>query len=141
MKRFVSLDFARGVGILGVLLIHVLGVVYDQSWAEPENLGNAPIPMIVLLLLLTYFGGFVGMFVLLSAIGNFTSINSQLIRLREKGLDDATARGKIMKQQALRGALVWVIGYISEGLLNGVVLNLIQGKEDFSPLTTYIWGN
>lgn len=141
MKRFVSLDFAWGVGILGVFLIHVLGVVYDQSWAEPENLGNAPIPMIVLLLLLTYFGGFVGMFVLLSAIGNFTSINSQLIRLREKGLDDATARGKIMKQQALRGALVWVIGYISEGLLNGVVLNLIQGKEDFSPLTTYIWGN
>ncbi len=138
MKRFVSLDFARGVGILGVLLIHVLNASYNISWTE--HLETAPIPMIILLLILTYFGGFVGMFVLLSAIGNFVSINSQLIRLREKGIDDAVARKSIMKQQAIRGALVWIIGYISEGLLNGVVLNLIQGEIDFAPLTMYLWG-
>ncbi len=139
MKRFVSLDFARGVGILGVLLIHVLGAAYDQSWTE--DLGTAPIQMIILLLILSYFGGFVGMFVLLSAIGNFVSINSQLVHLREKGIDEATARGTIMKQQAFRGALVWIIGYISEALLNGVVLNLIQGEVDFKPTWMYIWGN
>ena len=138
MKRFVSLDFARGVGILGVLLIHIVNATYDASWTQ--NLGTAPIPMIILLLVLMYFGGFVGMFVLLSAIGNFVSINSQLARLREKGMEEGTARRIIMKQQVIRGTFTWIIGYISEALLNGILLKLLIGEWDPEPLWMYIFG-
>ena len=66
-KRYASLDFIRGVAMLGVLLFHVTNVGYANTidsvkQAIKQDLSLVPAGMIVLALILMYFGMFNGLF-------------------------------------------------------------------------------
>ena len=76
MKRYISFDFIKGVGILGVVCFHVLNVAFSD---EVDNIlaGNAYISMIILGVVLLYLGYFDGLFILMSAIGNTISTRRQ----------------------------------------------------------------
>lgn len=126
-KRYASLDFIRGVAMLGVLLFHVLNVAYDASAVEDFE---APIPLLVLGVILIYFGMFNGLFVLISGLVNVITMDGQWKHLTgEKGLDDATAAKKIFAGQCVRGGFTWLMGALSEWILNGIVVDAILGEE------------
>ena len=128
MKRYISFDFIKGVGILGVICFHVLNVAFSD---EVDNIlaGNAHISMIILGVILLYLGYFDGLFILMSAIGNTISTRRQWnknIEIMEK----KSAAIKVFKNQTIRGVIIWVFGFISEGLLNGLLLDVILGESD-----------
>ena len=79
MKRYISFDFMKGVGIVGVVCFHVLNVAFEKEANEIRD-GNAAIPLLILAVVLIYLGSFNGMFVcpiaLTDAINTNTVINN-----------------------------------------------------------------
>ena len=76
MKRYISFDFIKGVGILGVVVFHVLNVAFSEE-VDKILAGDAHISMVILGVVLLYFGYFDGLFILMSAIGNTISTRRQ----------------------------------------------------------------
>ncbi len=132
MKRFVSLDFLRGVAIIGVLAFHMLNVLYNY---EAAIASNPPWPYYSLVIFLVYVGQFDILFVILSGVVNTISIDNQWKKAinQDSTVDQKrlTAK-KILKTQLIRGLFILAMAYISEVLLNGFLLNLIiQQPEPF----------
>lgn len=128
MKRYISFDFIKGVGILGVVCFHVLNVAFSEE-VDKIIAGDAHILLLLLGIVLLYLGYFDGLFILLSAIGNTISTRRQWnknIEIMEK----KPAALKVFKNQAIRGFIIWVFSFISEGLLNGLLLDVILGESD-----------
>jgi hypothetical protein len=135
MKRYPSLDVIRGVAIIGVLCFHVLNATFDKNAAISAALA-APLqnlPLIILAIILIYLGSFDKLFILLSALVNTITIDKQW----QQGIErDASVKNQrkifksILFNQLSRGGLIVVFGYISENLLNGLVLNLIIQTPD-----------
>ena len=128
MKRYISFDFIKGVGILGVVCFHVLNVAFSDE-VDKIIAGDAHILLLLLGVVLLYLGYFDGLFILMSAIGNTISTRRQWnknIEIMEK----KPAALKVFKNQAIRGLIIWVFGFISEGLLNGLLLDVILGESD-----------
>jgi len=125
MKRYISFDFIKGVGILGVICFHVLNVAFADE-VDKILAGDAHISMVILGVVLLYLGYFDGLFILMSAIGNTISTRRQWnknIEIMEK----KPAALKVFKNQAIRGIIIWVFGFISALLLYGLLLDLILG--------------
>ncbi len=131
--RYASLDFIRGVAMLGVLLFHVLNVAYANTVDEVKNAltegGSVPVAMIILAVILIYFGMFNGLFVLISGMVNLITMNSQWARLQEKGLPANDVAKKIFMGQFVRGVFTFVMGMLSEWILNGILLDVIIGED------------
>ncbi|MHA1734435.1 MAG: heparan-alpha-glucosaminide N-acetyltransferase domain-containing protein [Promethearchaeota archaeon] len=125
-QRYASLDFIRGVAMLGVLLFHVLNVAYDTG---PVERMEAPVALLVIGVVLIYLGMFNGLFVLISGLVNLVTMNSQWERLSAKGRDPADISRQVLTTQLVRGAFTWLMGVVSEWLLNGLVLDLVRGKD------------
>ena len=128
MKRYLSFDFLKGVGILGVVCFHVLNVAFSEE-VDKITSGDAHILLLILSVVLLYLGLFEGLFILLSAIGNTISTRRQWIRNVEI-MEKKPAALKVFKNQAIRGVIIWIFGFISEGLLNGLLLDAILGESD-----------
>jgi hypothetical protein len=128
MKRYISFDFIKGVGILGVVCFHVLNVAFSEE-VDKIIAGDAPILLLILGVVLLYLGYFDGLFILMSAIGNTISTRRQWNKNIEV-MEKKPAALKVFKNQAIRGCIIWVFGFISEGLLNGLLLDVILGESD-----------
>jgi len=128
MKRYISFDFIKGVGILGVVCFHVLNVAFSDE-VDKIIAGDAHILLLLLGVVLLYLGYFDGLFILMSAIGNTISTRRQWHKNIEV-LEKKPAALKVFKNQAIRGFIIWVFGFISEGLLNGLLLDVILGESD-----------
>ncbi|MBD3187837.1 hypothetical protein GF325_13460 [Candidatus Bathyarchaeota archaeon] len=135
MKRVLTLDLLRGIAIIGVVLIHVLGIVFEETTdileADLKNLleGNpisVGVPLIVLGVVITFFGNFSGLFVMISAVGNCISVHRQWHKLVSRGIHEKMVFRKVLGTQTIRGGLVYVFGFISEGFLG----NLLEGLFD-----------
>jgi hypothetical protein len=128
MKRYISFDFIKGVGILGVVCFHVLNVAFSEE-VDKIIAGDAHILLLLLGVVLLYLGYFDGLFILMSAIGNTISTRRQWNKNIEI-MDKKPAALKVFKNQAIRGLIIWVFGFISEALLNGLLLDVILGESD-----------
>ncbi len=128
MKRYISFDFIKGVGILGVVCFHVLNVAFSEE-VDKIIAGDAPILLLILGVVLLYLGYFDGLFILMSAIGNTISTRRQWNKNIEV-MEKKPAALRVFKNQAIRGFIIWVFGFISEGLLNGLLLDVILGESD-----------
>ncbi|MHA1342031.1 MAG: hypothetical protein ACTSRZ_07735 [Promethearchaeota archaeon] len=135
MKRYISFDFLRGCAILGVIGFHILNVAYDY---EAVLKADPPIFYYLILIPLAYLGMFDVLFISLSALVNTISVSKQWDKLTRKMAQNGDIEKstlsldvrkkiakKIMKTQTIRGLFIIAMGYISESLLNGLLLSTI----------------
>jgi len=79
MKRYVSLDFLRGLAIFTMIFLHMLNDILNID-ALINNVNNIPLINIVALVVFPYLGGLAGFFLMISAIGNMVSMQKRLQR-------------------------------------------------------------
>ncbi len=128
MKRFISFDFIKGVAIIGVLGFHLLNVLYDYEAALKSN---PPIPYYLIVIFFYYVGQFFGLFIILSGIGNVLSMKSQWDSISERTPENLLIEGnKIIKIQISRGLLTFLLGFITESLINGLIIMVITEEQD-----------
>ncbi len=122
MKRVITFDFLRGIAIIGVLLFHVFNIAFAQQAKYVTDAIDNGDPLepywYAIAIPLMIFGAFNGMFLMISAASNAISVNKQwLSMVVTKNMDKTIVFKKILGSQVLRGALIWVFGFISEGIL------------------------
>ncbi|NHK30934.1 MAG: hypothetical protein FK730_06245 [Asgard group archaeon] len=106
-KRYVSLDFARGIAIFLMLALHNVMTVLDiNELLKPEVINTLPIINLLALVIIPFFGGLAGFFLLVSAIGNMISIYRDL----EKG----RSVGSLVVKQIVSGFLLLFFAMIIE---------------------------
>ena len=108
MKRYVTIDFFRGLALLLVCFMHMFSDAFDQETAF-ENINTLPLSLLLILFLIVYFGGWGGLFVMISATGNMFSM--QLNRERGHSIK------KIVLKQIFGGIFLLIISMIVEGTL------------------------
>ncbi len=135
MKRVLSLDFLRGIAIIGVLLFHVLNIAFAVRVEEIGNAldgsGSVDFYWYILAPVLLVLGAFNGLFLMISTASNAISVHKQWERAMEKEIPKDGAFRSIFVSQLIRGALIWVFGYLSETilatLLGGYMEYLVDG--------------
>lgn len=133
MKRYVAFDFLRGCAIMGVIGFHILNQAYPADAALESAVNNMNIPFILLAMLLYFLGSFFPLFIALSGLVNIISVDGQWNKMISK---DSSPEGikiaykTILTSQIIRGLFVVFMGYFSEVVLNGGLLDLILQQTD-----------
>jgi hypothetical protein len=130
MKRYIAFDFLRGIAIIGVLGFHLMAVLYDYEAALDAN---PPIAFYILVIVLYWVGQFDILFLILSGTVNTISIDKQWEKLIAQNPSDEEkkrAADKIMKSQVIRGLFIYAMSYVSEWIMNGLLLNVIIQEPD-----------
>lgn len=135
-RRFISLDFARGIAIVAMIVLHVIGdyLNIDVMLAYP-NINNLATTNLFALILLPFFGGLAGFFLLVSAIANMVSMQRHL----ERG---KSIRSLVIKQ-IVGGVLLLIFAMLSESTFgyHGVVGNFFRNLNNpaAGDYTTFLW--
>ena len=135
MKRYIAFDFLRGIAIMGVLGFHMLNVVYNY---ETVLANNPPIPYYILVIFLYYVGQFDILFMTLSGIVNTITIDKQwqkAVTPETSPTDRKLIASRILKSQILRGLFIFLMAYVSEGLLNRMLLSSFIAED---PIKAFI---
>ncbi|MGA1866744.1 MAG: hypothetical protein ACMUFK_04675 [Thermoplasmatota archaeon] len=109
VKRIATLDFIRGLCIMGMVALHIFGRVYDSSWIGTDQMSDKSLLHITGLLSLAYIGGMAGLFLMVSSTSHTLSIHGQL----KKG-------GKlenVMKRQLAVGLLLLLFAFLAESTI------------------------
>ncbi|MHA1822101.1 MAG: hypothetical protein ACTSU2_03100 [Promethearchaeota archaeon] len=122
MKRYVTIDFMRGLAIFGVVFVHIFSDLFDEN-SIMNNLNNIPLSFILILILILYLGCWGGMFVMISATGNMFSMYRNL------------ERGKTPLQVAVRQIVMGLILLFFSILVEGT----FQRYAFFGTLVP-VWG-
>ncbi|HUT82759.1 MAG TPA: hypothetical protein VMZ29_16305 [Candidatus Bathyarchaeia archaeon] len=107
-KRFVSLDFARGIAIFLMLFLHIVQRTLDRDTLL-ANINDVPMLNLLALILIPFFGGLAGFFLIVSAASNMVSFYRDL----EKG---KSVRGLVLKQ-IVSGILLLIFAFLNEGII------------------------
>jgi hypothetical protein len=107
-RRYASLDFARGVAIVGMIVLHMISDLLDIDNLLAD-LGAVKIINILALVILPFYGGLAGFFLLISSMGNMFSMYRDL----EKG---KSVRSLVLKQ-IVGGIILLFFAMLSEGLI------------------------
>ncbi|NHJ48717.1 MAG: DUF1624 domain-containing protein [Asgard group archaeon] len=131
-KRFLSLDITRGIAIVLMLVLHIIGDTLDVgTLLSPAVINDIPIVNLLALIILPFFGGLAGLFLLVSAVGNMISFYREL----KKG---NSVRGIVLKQ-IISGVALLAFAMIIEGitgyhgLLGEIFKNLNNVSTVFDP--------
>lgn len=133
MKRYVAFDFLRGCAIMGVIGFHILNQAYNKDQALESAVDSMNIPFILLAMLLYFLGSFFPLFIALSGLVNIISVDGQWNKMISK---DSSPEGiklaykTILTGQIIRGLFVVFMGYFSEVILNGGLLDAILQETD-----------
>ncbi len=106
--RFASIDFARGIAIVAMLFLHMVGDTLDIDGLL-NTINDQALINILALILLPFYGGLAGFFLLISAAGNMVSMQRDLGRGK-------TVRSIVLKQ-VFGGILLLIFAMLSEGLM------------------------
>ncbi|MCE7741289.1 MAG: DUF1624 domain-containing protein [Candidatus Heimdallarchaeota archaeon] len=106
-RRYVTLDFLRGLAILGMISIHLLTRIMDLSWTY--ELEEVPVFFIILTIILVFLGSWRGLFVLISGIGHMIAMQ----RARKKGVP----LGRIVFRQVTNGIFLLMFAMLTEGII------------------------
>jgi hypothetical protein len=80
-KRFVSLDFLRGLAIFLMLILHMVSDYLDvDTLLAGDNINHIPLMNLVALLILPFMGGLAGLFLLTSSISNMISMQKNALK-------------------------------------------------------------
>ncbi|MBN1389381.1 MAG: hypothetical protein JXA22_01940 [Candidatus Thermoplasmatota archaeon] len=109
VKRVATLDFVRGLCIMGMVTLHVFGRVYDSSWIGTDQMSNKSLLHITGLLTLAYMGGMAGLFLMVSATSHTLSIHGQLGK--GKKLES------VMIKQIAAGILLLLFAFLAESTI------------------------
>ena len=81
MKRIATLDFQRGLAIFMMVFFHSLQQLYNFDWAQDlENLFKMNFLVILGVVLLVFFVGWAGYFLIISAIVNALAMSKRASR-------------------------------------------------------------
>jgi hypothetical protein len=125
MKRYPSIDFLRGLAIFIMLMLHVLMHVLDiDALLAGDNINHLGIIQIILLIVLPYFGGLAGFFLMISAMGNMVSMTKHL----EKG----KSVNSLIKKQIVGGILIVIFAMLIEGVVGyqGALGNFFRSLDN-----------
>jgi hypothetical protein len=106
-KRFLSLDITRGIAIVLMLVLHIISDTLDVNGLL-SDINNLPLINLLALLILPFFGGLAGLFLLVSSVGNMVSFYREL----KKG---NSVRGIVLKQ-IISGVVLLAFAMIIEGI-------------------------
>ncbi|MBN1539365.1 MAG: hypothetical protein JW939_04415 [Candidatus Thermoplasmatota archaeon] len=109
VKRVATLDFVRGLCIMGMVALHVFGRVYDSSWLGTDQMSDKSLLHITGLLTLAYIGGMAGLFLMVSATSHTLSIHGQLTK--GKKLENVIAR------QLFFGLMLLAFAFLAESTI------------------------
>jgi hypothetical protein len=80
-KRFVSIDFLRGLAIFIMILLHSISDLLDvNTLLAGDNINQIPLINVVALLVLPFLGALASLFFIASAISNMVSMQRNLLR-------------------------------------------------------------
>ncbi|MFW9922505.1 MAG: hypothetical protein ACFFDW_04355 [Candidatus Thorarchaeota archaeon] len=129
-KRFLSLDITRGMAIIGMLILHIIGDTLDIDTLLGD-INNIPIINMYALIVLPFMGGLAGFFLLVSATGNMVSMYREL----NKG---HSIRGIVLKQ-IIGGIVLLIFAMLSEGLIgyHGSLGEIFNHLNDVNQ--EYLW--
>lgn len=107
-RRFVTLDFARGIAILIMLILHIVKHILDTDTLMSDvNIVTEPIIALSAMIIIPFFGGLAGFFLIASSASNMVSMYRDL----EKG---KSVRSLILKQ-IIGGFILLIFAMICEG--------------------------
>ncbi|MHA1213072.1 MAG: hypothetical protein ACTSSH_11480, partial [Candidatus Heimdallarchaeota archaeon] len=124
-KRFATLDFARGLAILIMIVLHVISDTLNID-ALLDNRSNLSMINLVMIALLQFLGGLAGFFLLVSSVSNMVSMMKHL----QSG---KSVRGLVFKQ-IMGGVTLVVFAMICEGVTgyHGMVGQIFRNIGNFS---------
>lgn len=109
-RRFVTLDFARGIAILIMVILHIVKHILDtDTLMSDANIVTEPIIALSAMIIIPFFGGLAGFFLIASAASNMVSMYRDL----EKG---KSVRSLIVKQ-IVGGFILLIFAMICEGFI------------------------
>ncbi len=108
MKRFASVDFMRGLAILLMLVLHIIMHSLDVD-TMTADMSKVRFIELIMMVILPFGGGMAGFFLMVSAIGNTVSMESELQRGK-------TARA-IANRQISTGLILLFFAMLVEGLI------------------------
>lgn len=123
MKRYPSIDFLRGFAIFLMVFLHTFMRWLDiEGFVDTIGDGGAPLSLLLLMIILLFFGSWAGFFLMVSAIGNMISMY--------KGLQKGQNVKSLVMKQVIGGVLLLVFAYLAEGIIGykGALGELLLGK-------------
>src|SRR5271157_563670 len=129
MKRYVSIDFLRGLAIFGVVFFHLFSDLFDEGSVYPQ-INTLPASLIVTLLVIIYMGSWGGFFVTISGTGNMVSM--------QKHLQDGKRVKDVVMKQVVGGIILLVFSMLTEGVFQYYAFlgTLVNGPVDW---TRIVW--
>ncbi|MHA1202744.1 MAG: hypothetical protein ACTSQ4_09500 [Candidatus Heimdallarchaeaceae archaeon] len=107
MKRIASLDFQRGLAIWMMVFLHVFDHIWDYSGVEVDDLfTNLDFGLSLILIIMAFFGGFAGYFILISSVVNSLATTKSALK--------GTPPGKLLFKRILTGVGILLAGRITE---------------------------
>ncbi len=124
-NRFVTIDFLRGISIWMMIVLHIPMAVYDMSWVY-TSMEEAPIILILMLVVILYLGSWCGFFLMISSIGNMISMRNSL----KKG----KSVKNLVSKQVLGGFLLLISAWIIESTTGytGYLGHLLEGYNNIN---------
>jgi len=136
MKRFVSIDFLRGLSIILMLALHVFIQVFNVEILFGAVLyGQGSIIFAIFAVIIIYFGSFAGLFMMLSGFGNMISMQKQYQRNMQT--DPENAHKLVRNSIVSRGLIVFFIGYFINTIFWPYILGPIKIFLLESPINHY----
>jgi hypothetical protein len=137
MKRYISIDILKGFGIFLVITFHILTRSLDMGIIDNtlKDFSVVNLPFYFIIVLLGYISQFDIVYICVSAFGNIFSIQRQW---EHQIRDDSTPEDRkavfrsIMRTQLIRGGFIAFLGYFSEWILNGMIVDLVSQQEDWA---------
>jgi hypothetical protein len=137
MKRYVSIDILKGFSMFLVLFFHVLTRSLDFSIIENtlDNFSLVNLPFYFVIIIIGYIAEYDIVYICISAFGNIFSVQRQWdrqITVDSTSVEKKALFRKIMKTQLIRGAFIAFLGYFSEWILNGMIVDIVLQKENWA---------
>lgn len=133
-RRFASIDFARGIAIVAMLFLHIIGDTLNIQYLL-DNINNYPLINIIVLIILPFYGGLAGFFLLISSVGNMISM--------QRDLGKGKSVRSIVFKQIFGGILLLGFAMLSEALIgyHGTVGEFFHNLNNpaATPWTNMLW--
>ncbi|MBD3190229.1 MAG: DUF1624 domain-containing protein [Candidatus Heimdallarchaeota archaeon] len=125
-KRFVSLDFQRGLAIWLMTFLHTFEHLYNYDWVkkDPQKVLDLPLPILVVGLFVGFFASWNAYFLLISSTVNSLSMTKQARKGREIN--------QILLKQLLTGVGILAVGYLTDSLLYNGYLGTAISTGDWT---------
>ena len=133
-QRFFTLDFARGLAIFVMLFLHIIQRTLNMGELF-ANINDVALINLLALVLIPFFGGLAGFFLIISAAANMVSIY--------RDLNKGASIGSLIVKQIIGGILLLIFAMLCEGLIGyqGLMGNFAKSLDNIANTewTVLLW--